>query len=114
MGEDVSPDDHEKKYFSYAAKLFVKCSQQSGGRFELALDAFRTYVCAGLYAEAVGLLESGILLVNDNDRFKQFYTLCSRGEPTDVLASFRELLRRRDESVMGIVGQIKYIANNVL
>lgn len=112
-GENVSPDDHEKKYFSYAAKLFVKCSQQSGGRFELALDAFRMYICAGLYDEAVGLLQSEILLVNDNDRFRQLYAVCSQGEPTDVMASFRQLLRRRDESVMGILGQIRSIANNL-
>ncbi|EJK77940.1 hypothetical protein THAOC_00191 [Thalassiosira oceanica] len=112
QGEDMSPDDHEKKYFGYAARLFVKCSQESGGKFELALDSFRNLLAAGMYQDAVKLIESETLLVNDKARVKKVYDLYINGEPYDVLASLRRSLRLREDAVKCLLDALKSIAAN--
>lgn len=108
----MSPDDHEKKYFGYAARLFVKCSQESGGKFELALDSFRNLLAAGMYQDAVKLIESETLLVNDKARVKKVYDLYINGEPYDVLASLRRSLRLREDAVKCLLDALKSIAAN--
>jgi hypothetical protein len=110
---------HEKKYFSYAAKLFAKCSQQRGTKFDLALNAFRNYVSAGLYVEGAELITSGALPIEDDESFKQLYGLCvlhqdARNDPT---APFRKDFARakkgRNESCRCIVQAIKEAASQL-
>jgi superfamily I DNA/RNA helicase len=91
----VAPTSHEKKYFSYAGKLFAKV-YQSDGRFGLAVDCFRNYVSAGMYDEAAEMINSGTLIVKNKD-FQRLYQLClpSPEKMRDPTATFRKDFQRK-------------------
>lgn len=91
----VMPSSHEKKYFSYAGKLFAKV-HQANGRFGLAVDCFRNYVSAGMYDEAADMINSGTL-VSNNSQFQRLYQLCIPTAETvrDPTAAFRKDFQRK-------------------
>ena len=104
---------HEIKYFSYAAKLFAKCSSQRGNKFELSLDAFRNYVSAGMYDEAAALINSGALAVENNGEFQQLYQLCISSSPMDPTATFRKDFKQRADKCQSIITAVKNVANTL-
>lgn len=73
----LAPSMHESKYFSYAARLFLRCSAQSRAKSCLAVDSFRNFVCGKLYDEASKLLASGTFPLQDGGTFKRLYRMCS-------------------------------------
>ena len=110
-GEVVLPlaqSVHEKKYFGYAAKLFAKCSEQRGIKFDLSLDAFRNYVSAGLYDEAAELITSGKLATDDEERVLAVYGMCIlKGEPLEPTAPFRKDFKHKTEKARPILDAVK-------
>ena len=93
----VAPTSHEEKYFSYAGKLFAKVHEsESEGRFVLAVDCFRNYLCAGMYDEAADMINSGNL-VRNNKEFQRIYQLCIPSAETmhDPTATFRKDFQRK-------------------
>ena len=101
---------HEEKYFSYAAQLFAKCSQQRGGVFELALHAFRKYICAAAYDDAAELITSGELLIEDCGSFQKLYALCLPASQTDPTSTFRKDFKQKKEACQCIINAVKQIA----
>ena len=98
---------HEKKYFGYAAKLFAKCSEQRGIKFDLSLDAFRNYVSAGLYDEAAELITSGKLATNE-ENFLAVYGMCVlKGDPLEPTAPFRKDFKHKTEKARPILDAVK-------
>lgn len=119
MNLPLPQSSHEKKYFSYAAKLFAKCSQQRGIKFDLALNSFRNYVSADMYQDAAELITSGELPIDDDESFKKLYGLCvlHQAKRNDPTAPFRKDFARakkgRNESCRCIVQAIKQAASQL-
>ena len=111
----MAQSTHEKKYFSYAAKLFSKCSQQRGIKFDLSIDAFRNYVSAGLYEEAAELINSEVLPIHDHDSFAELYNLCTlkQATPMDPTSTFRKAFKRREGKVQCIITAVKQVASRL-
>ena len=105
----LAPSAHEKKYFSYAGKLFARCCQKNNINRRLALASFRNFVCAAMYDEAHLLLSSGMLPLQDGETFVELHTLCAArsdnviepiahfqsifDQPTDECASLRDAVK---------------------
>jgi hypothetical protein len=87
----LAPSMHESKYFSYAARLFLRSSTQSSAKSVMALDSFRNFLCAKLYDDAGKLLSSGKFPLQEAETFKQLYALCtfSPKMDRDPISSFR-------------------------
>ncbi|KAL7540343.1 hypothetical protein ACHAXR_010608, partial [Thalassiosira sp. AJA248-18] len=109
----LAPSVHEKKYFSYAAKLFAKCAQQRGVKFDLALSAFRNYVCAGMYDAAAELVDAGALPIEDKESFYQLYQLCVTASPMDPTASFRKDFKQRAEKCSCVINAVKQVMSQL-
>jgi hypothetical protein len=107
------PTSHEKKYFTYAATLFAKCSQQRGIVFDLAIQAFRNYVCGGAYDEATELLTSGALPIDDRGSFHKLYSLCIPLSTSNVCptSAFRRDFKQKDgDSIKRLITAVKECA----
>ena len=65
---------HESKYFSYAGRLYLRCSQLAG-KSTLALDSLRNFCCAGLYEDASKVLTARSFPLQDGQTFKQLQSL---------------------------------------
>jgi len=116
----LAPSRHEKKYFSYAAKLFSKCSQEDGAeargvKLDLALSSFRNFVCAGIYDAAAELIDSGALPIHDNSSFQALYQICIASSHTlmDPTATFRKDFKQRALEVQGIITAVKKAASRI-
>lgn len=110
----LPPAQHEKKYFSYAAKLFAKCSQDRGVKFDLSLHAFRNYVCAGMYDVAAELVNSGALPIEDSGAFQELYSVCRRALSMDPTALFCNQFKRRADECQSVIAAVKMAASRVL
>lgn len=109
----LAPSEHEKKYFSYAAKLFAKCSQERSVKFDLALSAFRNYICAGMYEASAELLQSEALPIQDHASFKELYQLCLPSSPMDPTASFRKDFKTRSDKCSCVINAVKQIVSQL-
>lgn len=104
---------HEKKYFLYAARLFAKVSEKRGVRFDLALDAFRNYACAGMYDDAAELMTSGALPIEDSEDFQKIYQLCITASPMDPIFPFRRDFKKRVPRCQPILAAMKHLASKL-
>lgn len=96
----LDPSHHEKKYFSYAAKLFAKCS---------TFDAFRNYVCAGMYKDAAELITSGALPIQDTKDFQKLYKCCIHASSMDPSAPFCKDFKQKHEKCRSIIAAVKQV-----
>ena len=110
----LDPSMHEKKYFSYAAKLFVKCSQQHlASQKYLAFDSFRNYICAGMYEDAAGLVTSGTLPIQDREGFQKLYKFCIQASPMDPSASFSRDFRKKQNKCQCVIAAVKEVVHRL-
>jgi hypothetical protein len=101
---------HEVKYFSYAAQLFAKCSQHRGGVFDLALHAFRNYICAAAYDDAAELITSGALLIEDRGSLQKLYAGCLPASQMDPTSPFRKDFKQKNEACQCVINAVKQVA----
>jgi len=107
------PTSHEKKYFTFAATLFAKCSQERGVVFDVAIQAFRNYVCGGAYDDATDLLTSRALPIEDRESFHRLYSLCIPLSTSTVCPtlSFRRDFKQKDgDSIKRLITAVKECA----
>jgi hypothetical protein len=78
--------------------------------FELALHAFRKYICAAAYDDAAELITSGELLIEDCGSFQKLYALCLPASQTDPTSTFRKDFKQKKEACQCIINAVKQIA----
>ena len=106
----LSPSVHETNYFSYAAKLFERCST-SVGKSSLALDSFRNFCCAKLYDSACKLLQSQTFPLQTAKTFKQLHEIIySEGTHWDPITSFQTDFRNGTEECKSLINAIAIAA----
>ncbi|KAL7553044.1 hypothetical protein ACHAWF_016289 [Thalassiosira exigua] len=95
----VSVDTHEKKYLSYAGKLFEKCVLHDGSKV-LAMDSFRCYLCAGMYDDAARVLDSDAFPLQEGDTLEKLNKLCRAKAKRDPIAAFQRDFQNSAECIL--------------
>jgi len=110
-GTVSSPSLNEKRYFSYAGKLFAKCIKSSDKRVA-AIDSFRCYLCAGMYDDAAQLISSCALPLQDGETFEQLNQLClaSNELERDPIVSFQKEFQESADRTLLLKGALNKAA----
>lgn len=102
---------HESKYFSYAGRLYLRCSHQTG-KSALALDSLRNFCCAGLYEDASKVLTTRSFPLKNGETFKQLKSLIygESDQNRDPIRAFRSNYKEQSDDCKSLINAIAIAA----